>query len=735
MFRDEGKQGISAFLILALCIIFLATTALIFFLSKDQLSPTTKRLDVSLQVAEQQVAPGEPLIISKEFLESALAKGKSARITTELFSAAGSSVASKTETVGSTSDEGFIELQTPPDLPPGEYILRILIETEGRRAIATTNILIKESPSLQSPAEASIEENLDRLVKELDSFNTPMPEHTPPAIVVQDEPEQTDKSPEPYEQEESEESEEQSPNDGQGEVQDPAPSTNQSSPNDGQGEVQDPAPSTNQSLPSGDEASSPNQTVDETPASCSIDDCSGCINQTVCITLQTFDMRATSIISISAKIRNITSMLNLSLPEVQNLTGLLDELDPKLTEIKLLLHSINPDTTNASLKKEWKNELSAQREEITGLANRTRIAVQALKKALTSSDEPPEPEPTPEPTPPPSNQSNRPGIDKPIGIFSSADARGTGIYTNPNLRGVLIRESWAAIEPSPGVFDFSSITPQINNAKAHGQSWSLGILGGGQGHPSWLINSLGAPYIEFVFRGTPGYKLPLFWDQTVQERLRILADALGKQYNNDTSLKLVYITQMTSNGMEGHLQGVNMEILKNAGYTDDKWVEAGKQTAKNFAHAFPNKALAFEVHDVNDNADVPSRIINDLWNDSELDQRVGAAMWWLSGRTTYQAELLEVLEEYPGDIYGQVIAYSGDPNRQNEFGDGGFASVFPQAKELGIRYIEVWEKELKDGPGTANGAWDPTFADFNEWADATFLPSPTPEPIPEEAIA
>ncbi|MGC4111441.1 MAG: immunoglobulin domain-containing protein [Nocardioides sp.] len=319
-------------------------------------------------------------------------------------------------------------------------------------------------------------------------------------------------------------------------------------------------------------------------------------------------------------------------------------------------------------------------------------------------------------------------VEKPRGIFASAGAGNTpsdanGIYGDAHLRGVLIRVSWDALEPTAGSYNFSSLTAQINNVKSKGLGWSLGVLGGGIGSPAWLTNptsagGLGAPYVTYSFRGTPGYKLPLFWNSIVQTRLQLLAQALAAQFNNDTSLKLVYIPQMTANGIEGHLQGVGMSDLVAAGYTDANWIAAGKQAATSFANAFTNKALAFEVHEVNGTATVPSTIINDLWNDAALGQRVGAAVWWLSGRTTYQPNLLTVLDAYPGDIYAQVIANSGTPS---EFPNGDYTALFTQAKQLLIRYIEPWDYEFTNqATNSAKRKYDPQFADFNTWADATF---------------
>ncbi|MBV6501851.1 MAG: hypothetical protein CJBNEKGG_04381 [Prosthecobacter sp.] len=386
-------------------------------------------------------------------------------------------------------------------------------------------------------------------------------------------------------------------------------------------------------------------------------------------------------------------------------------------------------------------------------------------------------------------------VEKPLGTFSSSGATMTSIYSNANLRGVLVRASWSQIEPTPGTFSFTAIDNQVAGITSRGKSWSLAVLGGGVGCPAWLTDpaasgGLGAPYVDYAFRGAPGYRLPLFWDATVQTRLTLLANALAARYNTDASLKLVYITQMTANGVEGHLQGVTMSTLIAAGNDQDgdsdvdaadfalHWIAASKAASRSFALAFTNKPLAFEVHDVNGSSTIPETIINDLWNDASLNHRVGAAMWWISGKTTYQTQLINVLSAYPGDIYGQVIGKSGEgawaagtpyaagamrmpvnppaaqryryeattagtsggtepvwPTtinatvtdgsvvwtcRDSQFGNGDFTTVFSQAKAVGMRYIEPWEWEFNNTTSSANGEWNTAMQDFNAWADATF---------------
>lgn len=298
-------------------------------------------------------------------------------------------------------------------------------------------------------------------------------------------------------------------------------------------------------------------------------------------------------------------------------------------------------------------------------------------------------------------------IAKPTGVFSSAGSTNKTVLDNTEARGVLIRAFWKDIEASEGNFDFTVVDNQINAVKAKGKKYSLAILGGGIGSPDWLVTQKSAAHFDYQFRGSP-YKLPLIWDQTVLTYLGKLADKLAEKYNDDESLLLVYITQMTANGIEGHLNGINQTTFATAGYTEQKWIDASLQNARNFGSAFSKKALAFEVHDLFNSSTPASTIITTLWNDVDLNQRVGAAMWWISGNTTYQPNLIAVLKNFPGDIYCQVIDQS---DNTASFPGGDYSKVFEQAKEIKARYIEPWDYEF------TISNWSAVFHDFNSYAD------------------
>jgi len=308
-------------------------------------------------------------------------------------------------------------------------------------------------------------------------------------------------------------------------------------------------------------------------------------------------------------------------------------------------------------------------------------------------------------------------IYKPRGCSASV---GPGVSTivlqHPQDRYQLITLKWSDIEPSPGVFTFTGLQNEINTVTSYNKKYALAISSGGLGSPAWLIDTLNAPYIDYLFQGTIPSKLPLWWDPIVQQRISLMVTALGNQFADDPALALVYVTQMTANGNEGNLNGINMTTMYANGFTPTNWINAAKQTTYYYTTAFPEKAIAFEVHDVDGSNVIPSTIINDLYNDAATCQRVGAAIWWLSGKTTYQTNLLTTIQEFEGDKYAQLIGRSNQPER---FQDGLIETAFIQAKQLGIRYIEPWLYEYQ------NNTINSTLLDFNDWADIQFTSEDT----------
>ena len=327
----------------------------------------------------------------------------------------------------------------------------------------------------------------------------------------------------------------------------------------------------------------------------------------------------------------------------------------------------------------------------------------------------------PPPPPPPPPPTLPVVIAKPIGAFSASGVQVDAVLSHLLVQGTLIRMPWDGLESSPGVYDYTVLDDNVARVKAAGKKWSLAVVAG-PATPGWIYElPYEAPRIRYLFRNQESVMAPA-WHASVRVRLQLLAENLAVKFGDDPDLEVIYVTQMTANGIEGQLPP-DSQLLPSGttwatdyGWTDALWVDAVTGIARDFATAFSEKAIAVELHDVLGDAMIPQRIGDNLCDDATLDGRVGIAIWWLSGSTTYQPELLDYFRSFSCDKYGQVIAPSSDTTK---FPNGGYAGVFTQAKELNLRYIEFWQDEFT-GTGPLCCIWEEEIADFNTWAESTF---------------
>jgi len=295
-----------------------------------------------------------------------------------------------------------------------------------------------------------------------------------------------------------------------------------------------------------------------------------------------------------------------------------------------------------------------------------------------------------------------------LGIYSASGALSASApHDNANCNGVLVRVAWSDVEGTEGVYDWTDVDLQVADIKASGKDWSLGIIAGWQS-PAWLVSA--ATTLDIWFQGTLR-TIPAFWDSAVQTAFANLAAAIHTKYGSDADLKLVYVPQMSGNGIEGHLNGnTNADLRAQVSPATDQrfedlWVEGATGAIASFASAL-SKRIAIELHYIVGVETAGSRIATHIRNDPAIFSKVGLAIWWLSGKTDYQANLLPIFKNFPGDKYAQLIDESADTAA---FEGGNFASVFSQCRNLGIKSIEVWEQDI------VSNAWNSNLAEFNTW--------------------
>ncbi len=390
----------------------------------------------------------------------------------------------------------------------------------------------------------------------------------------------------------------------------------------------------------------------------------------------------------------------------------------------------------------------------------------------------------------------------PLGIFAASGVTlsSDNPLTDPNALGGLIRVSWNQLETAPGNFNFALVNSQVDtvecnaycyggqnsdggcrtNLSANGRSicspkdWSLAVLGGLEvasptpGSPTWLSDGALSPAPNVATFSVYSGNMPEFWDATLQGRIQLLANALARQYGADPYLKLVYVPQMTKNGVEGQFNGIPPSTLEGvAGFTTDSWVASVESAAVSYARAFPTKSIAIELHYLLGSSCEGLRVMHDIETNSNgfatltvpAYLQIGTAIWWFDGDTNYQADLItgpsagadtqdaynpsNATDPYGVNCYGygaQVesngfqgfIASGGRVYAQNvsdlatsttEFPLGfgapfGTLGQYGQAEGIGIRYIEVWQQNI----GSTSQYGDPTYETYYSGFDAYAIP-------------
>jgi hypothetical protein len=187
------------------------------------------------------------------------------------------------------------------------------------------------------------------------------------------------------------------------------------------------------------------------------------------------------------------------------------------------------------------------------------------------------------------------------------------VFSQP-VDGVFLKLSWALIEPTPGVYDFTAFDQAINLAFENHKKVELGVTTGGLS-PSWLMQS---PYnvqsSVFIYSAHGGAKhacqtltIPWPWDTTYQkayaDMMRALADHV-RSVGADRIVTNVKITGINTESEELHLpsssgktgdactESDDVTIWQQAGYTPDKIINSYMSFMTAVAKAFPNRLLS-----------------------------------------------------------------------------------------------------------------------------------------------
>ncbi len=289
-------------------------------------------------------------------------------------------------------------------------------------------------------------------------------------------------------------------------------------------------------------------------------------------------------------------------------------------------------------------------------------------------------------------------ITPPRGVYCSCGpTTGVGdgsvdplVAAQPFVEGILVRVGWGTLEPREGEFHWSLIDDQLAAARSHGVNVALAV-GCGPAIPQWVFDAGAARLVSSVpFHDT----MAVPWDAVFLQKWATLIAALGKRYQDEGTIRLVYITTSSGNGYEMQLPFVTSPTLAEAGCSDARMIAAWCSIIDAFAAAFPRHTLTHDVHPVNGSDGVADSVHAHAAR--VLAGRYGVAAWWWTQKNTgvYPAQYALLQQSARDDVFAGIqMAYSGTKS-PDTFGVGGMPAALQRAMDNGVWYWEIWNQDL-----------------------------------------
>lgn len=193
----------------------------------------------------------------------------------------------------------------------------------------------------------------------------------------------------------------------------------------------------------------------------------------------------------------------------------------------------------------------------------------------------------------------------PTGVYSTL-ATGAPVpatlLSNPDISGVVLRNTWPTVETTPGSYDFSYFDAEMSKLQAAGKQAVLVINSGGQSSPSWLFG-MGAVPFSFINNNVnqdnygETITIPVFWDETLRIRKKLLIEAMGAHFGSHPAIAAVNVQCANSNTADWNVPATLADIAnwKRLGFTSDKLLDACKEFVAATLDAFPGKPAVMAI--------------------------------------------------------------------------------------------------------------------------------------------
>ena len=215
--------------------------------------------------------------------------------------------------------------------------------------------------------------------------------------------------------------------------------------------------------------------------------------------------------------------------------------------------------------------------------------------------------------------TSRAGVPTPVlptGVFSLTgfghQIRGSTL-SNPDVDGISVRDKWWHLEPSEGVYDWSTLDAYVAQINPTGKKIliRIGTMGGrhslGGNMPDWVMDAVGADTITYYDSGRVLKTVPLFWDQTYLDKKKAMIAAIGARYSGNPLVRVATASFANRNSEDWsvpdstQIDGIppagssEASRMLAAGYTHQKMVDAGTQIMDAAMAAWPNQAIYLAI--------------------------------------------------------------------------------------------------------------------------------------------
>jgi Fibronectin type III domain/Beta-galactosidase len=310
----------------------------------------------------------------------------------------------------------------------------------------------------------------------------------------------------------------------------------------------------------------------------------------------------------------------------------------------------------------------------------------------------------------------------PKGIFCMPPVEPNGfpdqILTDTRIVGLEIAGSWSDLEPTEGVYDWSSLDTLLAQAEAHGKKVLLRIVSGGMNTPDWVLSNPNVQTFTFIdtnpYHSTYGQPvtIPLYWDPTFLAKETAFIAAAGAHFSSHSSVQVVACAFANSTTGDWGIPDSPDDIanLRAAGYTTQKMVDAGQTIVDATMAAFPNQNISMSIGrgagDLDPTQDYLSETIVDYATTTYgrfiTEKNCLAATTTDPAVDTADLFNWQVLYDQSPRVAAQMLWYvSGDSTyRMNNGTPGNPADILLQAVTIGAhfgtQFQEIYESDLKD---------------------------------------